>query len=132
MNIFNFFKKKKPIDQQTENRKTEVDKSLWLGKNFEFLIRGEIELTPENHDEIMTPNTIVWQKIMKDDYPYYKVGEDEFSYSWEMPGIQMTFNPEIKYAKAKKIADEVMENLNNAGQSAELVELQSNTVYSFS
>jgi hypothetical protein len=38
---------------------------------------------------------------------YYQVDKDEFSYSWEMPGIQMTFNPEITYLKAKQIADEV-------------------------
>ncbi|MEL1242846.1 hypothetical protein AAEO56_01120 [Flavobacterium sp. DGU11] len=129
MKIFNFFKKKENAIPNEAAIKPEPDKSRWLGKDFEFLIRGDIELTAENYDDIMTPNTMAWQKVIQDGYAYYKVGNDEICYSWEMPGIQMTFNPEITYLKAKQIADEVMQNLINAGQFPELVTLQSDILY---
>jgi len=38
---------------------------------------------------------------------------DEFRYSWQKPGIQMTFDDAISFQKAKKIADEVIENCKN-------------------
>lgn len=110
---------------------TEPDRSKWTGKNFEFLITGDLEITPESHDEIMTPNSFEWIKIEKDNWPYYQVGKDEFSYSWEPPGIQMTFNEDITFQKAKNIADEIMENIHNTGQFAELVILGSRKIYKF-
>ncbi len=110
---------------------TEPDRSKWTGKNFEFLITGDLEITAENHDEIMTPNSFEWTKIEKDNWPYYQVDEDGFSYSWEPPGIQMTFNEDITFQKAKNIADEIMENKHKTGQFAELVILESGKIYKF-
>ena len=133
MSIFNFFRKNKKQNlNKTEIQKSEPkDNSKLFGKDFEFLIRGEINLSNENYERVMTPNSIPYKKILKDDCPFYKVGEDEFSYSWEMPGIQMTFNPEITYMKARMIAEEVMQNLEAEGQDAELVELKSDVLYRF-
>jgi DNA-binding PadR family transcriptional regulator len=110
---------------------TEQDRSDWTGKNFEFLIIGDLEITAENHDEVMTPNSLEWTKIEKDNWPYYQVGQDEFSYSWEPPGIQMTFNDNITFQKAKNIADEIIENIHKTGQLAELVILESGKIYKF-
>jgi len=82
------------------------------GKDFEFLITpSDIEIKTEDFDRIMTPDSIEWNKVIKDDWAYYQVGPDEFSYSWEPPGIQMTFNDEINFEKAKLIADEVVAKL---------------------
>lgn len=133
MSIFNFFRKNKKQNlPETEIQKDEPkDNSPLFGKDFEFLIRGDINLSNENYERVMTPNSIPYKKILKEDWPFYQVGEDEFSYSWEMPGIQMTFNPEITYEKAKMIAEEVMENLKAEGQDAELVELKSDVIYRF-
>lgn len=133
MSIFDFFRKnKKEKLKEVEIQKNEPkDNSQLFGKDFEFLIRGEINLSNENYERVMTPNSIPYKKILKDDWPFYQVGEDEFSYSWEMPGIQMTFNPEITYKKAKMIAEEVMQNLKAEGQDAELVELKSDVIYRF-
>ena len=72
-----------------------------------------------------------WEKIIKNKWPYYKVGDDEFSYSWEIPGIQMTFNNEISYQKAKKIADEVIGNLIASGQKVKLITIDKTKVYKF-
>jgi hypothetical protein len=93
------------------------------GKDFEFLITGnDIEIKAEDFDRIMTPDSFAWNKITKDDWPFYQVGDDEFSYSWEPPGIQMTFNDEISFQKAKLIADEVVAKLSKyTGQTIELV-----------
>lgn len=89
-----------------------MDTSKLRGKDFEFLIIPvDIEVKPEDFDNVMTPNSIKWEKIIKNGWVYYQVGKDEFSYSWEMPGIQMTFNEEIFYDKAKTIADEIISKL---------------------
>lgn len=134
MEIFNFLKRKKKSENKNSEAKTEsesVDRTNWTGENFEFLITGVDEIPNEEYDRIMTPKTFECKKVIKDEWPFYVVGEDEFSFSWEMPGIQFTFNKEVKYEKAKKIADEIIENLNSIGQNAELLILESNKVYRF-
>ncbi len=118
-------------ESKTETNNENIDRTNWTGENFEFLITGVDEILNEEYDRIMTPNTFEWEKIIKDDWPFYVVGEDEFSFSWEIPGIQFTFNKEVKYEKAKKIADEIIENISSIGQKAELIVLEKNKVYRF-
>ena len=100
-----------------------ADLNILTGKDFEFLITpGDIEIKAEDFDRVMTPDSIAWNKTTKDEWPYYQVGKDGFSYSFEPPGIQMTFNDEIKFEKAKLIADEVVAKLSKyTGQVIELV-----------
>lgn len=134
MRLFDLFKKVKRDSIVAEDRfvpPTESDRSKWTGKNFEFLITGDLEITAENHDQIMTPNSFEWTKIEKNNWPYYQVGQDGFCYSWEPPGIQMMFNVEITFQKAKKIADEIMRNIQETGQFAELVILETGNIYKF-
>jgi hypothetical protein len=118
-------------EPKTEMNNENIDRTNWTGENFEFLITGVGEIPNEEYDRIMTPNSFKWEKIIKNEWPFYKVGEDEFSFSWEMPGIQFTFNKEVKYEKAKKIADEIIENINSIGQKAELLTLESDKIYKF-
>lgn len=134
MGLFDLFRKKKPSELTQQNiilPKLLPDRSNWTGKDFEFLITGELELSAENHDQIMTPNSLAWTKIERDNWPYYRVGQDEFHYSWEPPGIQMVFSDDITFKKAKTIADEIIENLRLAGQMAELQILESGKIYGF-
>jgi hypothetical protein len=131
MALFNFFKRKKKTKQEPPAVEATIDKSQWTGKDFEFLITGDIDISPDNYDKIMTPHSFEWTKIIKNDWTYYQVGQDEFSYSWEMPGIQMTFNDSIPYQKARMIADEVVENIRATGQAAELVTLDKTKIYRF-
>ncbi|UZO79771.1 hypothetical protein NBT05_12515 [Aquimarina sp. ERC-38] len=152
MKLFQFLKKKlneldnipeeKPPKKITEKttveneRKAEtntenIDRTNWTGENFEFLITEVDEIPNEEYDRIMTPNSFEWKKVIKDDWPFYVVGEDEFSFSSEIPGIQLTFNKEMKYEKAKKIADEIIENINSIGQKAKLITLEKNKVFRF-
>ena len=130
MGVFDFFKRKlkksEPIILDIN-----ADRIKWTGKDFEFLIVGEINIKPEDFEKIMTPNTIDCQKIERDDWIYFKTDKDEFSYSWEMPGIQMTFNSEISFLKAKQIADEVVENIISTGQFAELKIIENSKIYRF-
>lgn len=72
---------------------------------------------------MMTPNSFQWSKIKKDGWNYYEVGEDEFSYSWESPGVQMTFNEGIPFEKAKKIADEIIKKMIGSGREVQLIAL---------
>ncbi|CAN5715013.1 hypothetical protein BH10BAC2_BH10BAC2_17230 [soil metagenome] len=112
---------------------TSFDKSKLTGKDCEFLITpGDIEVNAKDFDRIMTPDSLSWTKTIKDNWPYYRVDSDEFSYSWEMPGIQMTFNEEIGYCKAKLIADEVVFKLAKyTEQEITLIFIPKNTVIHF-
>lgn len=109
----------------------ERDRNHLKGKDFEFLIRGDIDIPNEDFDLIMTPNSFKWSKVTKNDWVYYQVDGDEFSYSIEPPGIQMVFNKEISYLKAKKIVDEIVEKIKETGQQPELVIIDLTTVYKF-
>jgi len=146
MGLFDFIKRKfrlrrerksldcrqqiEPRQSSPDNTQINDDRNNWTGKNFEFLITGDFDVFAD-FDNIMTPNTFEWTKIFKNDWDFYQVGQDEFSYSIEPPGIQMTFNKEILFDKAKKIGDEVIENIIATGQNAELLILDSRNVYSF-
>ena len=82
------------------------------GKDFEFLITpGDIEIKTEDFDNLMTPDSMPWTKVLKNERTYYQVGVDEFSYSRETPGIQMSFNAEMTFEKARQIAEEVANKL---------------------
>ncbi len=129
MGLLNFLKKK--VKAVTGPDSSNEGTSEWTGKDFEFLITGVIDIPAGDYDQIMTPNSLEWIKIVKDEWPYYRVGSDEFSYSWEMPGIQMTFNEQVPFEKAKKIADEVIENIRGLGQSAELMTIDKTKLYRF-
>lgn len=93
------------------------------GKDFKFLITpGDIKIKREDFDNLMTPDSIPWTKVFKNECTYYQVGVDEFSYSWEMPGIQMTFNAEITFEKARQIVEEVANKLiKYTGQEIEVL-----------
>lgn len=63
MGLFNLFKKEKQNPLAPNNNlppTAEPDRSKWTGKDFEFLITGDLEITAENHDQIMTPNSFEW------------------------------------------------------------------------
>ncbi len=93
------------------------------GKDFEFLITpGDIEIKSEDFDDLMTPDSMPWTKVLKNERTCYQVGVDEFSYSREMPGIQMTFNAEITFEKARQIVEEVANKLiKYTGQEIEVL-----------
>ena len=131
MGIFKSLKKYKPNTETTSVFKPVADTSQWTGNDFEFLIRGVIEIPESGYENIMTPNSFEWNKLIKNNGVFFQVGEDEFSYSHEMPGIQMTFNKEIPFLKAKQIADEVLANILSSGQDAELIIIDKKNIYRF-
>jgi len=82
------------------------------GKDFEFLITpGDLEIKREDFDNLMTPDSLQWTKVSKNNRTYYQVGKDEFSYSLEKSGIQMSFNHTITFEKARQIVEEVSNKL---------------------
>jgi hypothetical protein len=93
------------------------------GKDFEFLITpGDLEIKAADFDNLMTPDSIPWTKVSKNDCTWYQVGKDEFSYSRSQPGIQMSFNREITFEKARQIVEEVAGKLTqHTGQEIEVI-----------
>ncbi|MDF7819304.1 hypothetical protein P1X15_16930 [Runella sp. MFBS21] len=129
MKLIDFIKRKWGLSlQAVEIAAPIVERVGWTGQDFEFLIVGEINVFSD-FDQLMTPNSLEWTKTHKNGWDYYQVGQDEFSYSFEEPGIQMTFNEEISFDKAKKIGDEVILNIHSTGQKAELFILDKRKVY---
>jgi len=98
---------------------------------FEFLITGDIELTSEQFENLLMPSSFQIQKVERNGWVYFHASGDEFSYSWELPGIQMTFNKECSFQKAKQIADEVVQKLNAAGFDAELAKIDNSQITKF-
>lgn len=128
-----FTSKSQKLTANTSPENVVGDKTDLIGADFEFLISPSgIDIKVDDFDSIMTPGSFSWSKTTRNNWNYYQVGSDEFSYSWEIPGIQMTFNNEIKYAKAKQIADEVVSKISNyTGQTIELIFISKDRVISF-
>lgn len=134
MGLFDFFKKNRHQQSKKEDytsQEIEVDKSKWTGKDFEFLIAGEIDIPSGDFDDVMTPNTFNCVKTERNNWIYYKVGDDDFNYSFEPPGIQMVFNDSISFLKAKEIADEIIQNIIMSGQTPELIIIDKSQLYRF-
>ena len=98
---------------------------------FEFLIAGDIELTSDQFDNLMMPAFYDIKKVEKNGWVYFQVDSDEYTYSCEPPGIQMTFNKEATFQKAKQIADKIVQNLNRAGFTAELLVIDNSKITRF-
>jgi hypothetical protein len=133
MKLFDFFRRKSTLEKGIPSQPSLTTKgnSEIPEAGFEFLITGDVNVPAEDYDQVMTPNSSEWTKLQKNGWTYYRAGEDEFSYSWEAPGIQMTFNKGISFEKAKKIAEEVIKNIKATGQEAELIMLDNSKVNRF-
>jgi len=125
--LLKFFGSKIETKKNVEN----IDRSDWKGKDFEFMITGDINIPIDKFEDIMLPKSLELKEIQRDNWTYYQFGENEFTYSYEMVGIQMTFNDNIDYRKAKEIVDEVLEQIKCFGQKPELLILRSDTLYKF-
>lgn len=101
---------------------------MLTGKDFEFLIThpDEFEILDKDFEGLMTPDDMPWSKILKNNWTYYTVGADEYYFSMEPPGIQMVFNHEMPYNKAKNIGDQIVEKLKRySGLEIELILINS-------
>jgi hypothetical protein len=79
---------------------------------------GATHFTGKDFAFLITPDSIPWTKSGNN----YQVGKDEFSYARESDGIEMRFNAEIKFEKARKIVEEVVEKLTkHTGQEVEVL-----------
>jgi hypothetical protein len=68
-----------------------------IKEHVEFLIAGDINVEPNEWDRIMTPKSFEWSKTERKDWTYYEVGDNEFGYSIEPPGIHMVFMRVVSY-----------------------------------
>jgi len=89
MGIFNLFRKSNKVEKKLYSTADEVDDIIGhAGNNFEFLIKGDIDISNENFDQIMSPVSFNCKKLARDSWTYYQIGNDEFSYSFEPPGFR--------------------------------------------
>jgi hypothetical protein len=94
----------------------------FAGKDFTFLITGDINIAPADYDALLTPDAMPWTKVDKDNHTWYQVGKDAFCYAQEAKGIQMSFNAEIKFEKARQIVEAVASKLQqHTGQEIEVL-----------
>ena len=130
MKLFSFLKKKwKPDEEILTFIPETVDKSKWTGNDFDLLITGNIQLPEDEYDKIMTPNSFPWNKVTLAKWAMYNVEQDSFCFSKDIHGIQMSFNETISYQKARRIADEIIENIKATGQKADLLVLGKPKIY---
>jgi len=99
----------------------------------EFLITPpDLEISPDQFDHLMTPDSEPWTKGLKNNWPYFQIGEANLTYSWEPPGIQMLFTGNITTQKAKKIADEVVAKLSAyTDPDVQLITIHGNQIIQF-
>lgn len=128
MGFWNLFRRTR---KQNSSGSEPLQNGSYPPGEFEFLITGDVDIPTERFFFLMTPTSTPVTKQERDGWIYFQVDGDEFSYSWEEPGIQMVFNKEATFAKAKLIADEVVEKLKVAGYEVNLLVLDNSTVYRF-
>ena len=78
-----------------------------------FLILYPQELTPDlaELNELIPPADKDAIYISADNWLFYQpVAEDDI-YSWEIPGIKLVFNGDIKYDEAKEFAERIVSTL---------------------
>jgi hypothetical protein len=129
MKLFSFLIKKKTGKPAPISVPETVDKSKWTGKDFDFLITGNLRIPQDEYDNIMTPNSLDWNKVSIAKWSIYYVGPDTFCFFKDMHGIQMSFNETITYQKAKRITDEIIDNIKSTGQTADLIVLAKPDIY---
>ena len=134
--MFSVFKKifaisKKDLTQDSFLNQDYSEFQGLFGKDFEFLLEGDFSFKDSEFDLIMTPDSLKWEKIYRNDWAYYKVGNDQFSYSLEPPGYQMTFNEEISFDKALIIAKEIINKIKQKKKKVKLVVFKSGDIYSY-
>ena len=127
MKLFTFFRSERK-DVIRDLVPDNVDKSKWTGKDFHFLITGIVQLDKEDYDKIMTPTSFKWSRL-SNKLPVYNVGKDEYGFSFEKSGIEITFSDTIEFSKAKQIADEIVKNICSTGQKVELHVVANSKVY---
>ncbi len=106
-----------------------MDTSEWTGKDFEFLLVGNIQIPAGEYDNLMTPNSFDWTKVTMKNSTIYTVNEESYNFSQDTDGLHMSFTPGFTFTIARQIVNEIIKNLNQAGQTAELAVLGFPIVY---
>ena len=129
MKLFSFFTKKNKPNTFLDPIPDSVDKFEWTGSDFYLLITGATQIEKGSYDTLMTPKTFEWSRISQIKWPIYRVGEDEYSFSFEKNGIEITFCESVRFNKAKQIGDEIVEKLCSTGQIVNLYVMAKPKIY---
>ena len=116
MKLFSFFSKKVKTVSFPDQVPDNVDTSGWTGADFYLIIAGATQIDKNNYDKLLTPKTLEWSRMNQIKWPIYKVGEGEYSFSFEKHGMEITFSETIQFNTAKQIANEIIEKLSSSNQ----------------
>lgn len=101
--------------------KEKMDTSGWTGKDFEFVITGDVQISTGDYDRLLAPNSFKWRKKTVKTCNLYFIDQEAYSFSQEEDGIHMSFTPGFAYPLARQIVDEIIQNLREAGKVVGLV-----------
>ena len=121
--MFNHFPRKTSVQLKPFLVTEKVDTSGWMGKDFEFLITGDVQIEASEYDTIMTPKSWTFKRATVGKWNMYTLDGELYCVSQEADGIHLSFTPAFTYAVARQIADEIMEKLQAARKPAALVVL---------
>lgn len=93
----------------------------------EFLIRrtdGEwFDLHSNRFEEVLRPNSFSSRKVQGNAGYCIEVDNCIIEMNYEMPGLQIIFNGDISHDSARKIVEEICQNITSAiGQSGEILD----------
>ncbi len=64
--------KRRTLSSADTQPKPSAETAILTGKDFEFLITpGDLEIPASDFDDLMTPDSFRWTKVMKDNWAYY-------------------------------------------------------------
>jgi hypothetical protein len=87
----------------------------------EILIVGVNDVPANAGPEWLSPTGMEWRCTMRNKMPWYVVGEDGYTYSWEEPGIQLLFDEGVTANRAVEIAEAIVAGMQLRGYGGELV-----------
>ena len=87
----------------------------------EILITDVAKVPDNAGPEWLSPAGMEWHCTMRSKMPWYVVGEDGYTYSWEEPGIQLLFDEGVTASRAVEIAGAIVAGMQQRGYGGELV-----------
>jgi hypothetical protein len=90
-------------------------------ETMELLIVGVGNVLNNVGPEWLAPANMAWQYEVRDKMPWYVVGADGYTYSWEPPGIQLLFDEGVAADRAVAIAEAIVAGMQERGYGGELL-----------
>ncbi len=90
-------------------------------ETLELLIVGVGDVPNDAGPEWLAPVGMVWRYDLRNRMPWYVVGADGYTYSWEPAGIQLLFDEGVAAARAVEIAQAIVAGVQERGYGGVLL-----------